>query len=141
MQFSKGIKTQKWLRIMVAGQSLHPWIIFECHPFGPLLTLASWCSLHWDLSIKLIICWHVTWWPQSMNSSLWDHKAMWPIPIVTMTYGTPYRLVLYKDIKKAMGVPFVAQQLKNLTRIHEDMGLIPSLTQWVKNPALLWAVV
>ena len=30
------------------------------------------------------------------------------------------------------GVPLVAQR----TRIHEDVRLIPGLTQWVKDPAL-----
>ena len=34
------------------------------------------------------------------------------------------------------GVPVVAQQVKNPTSIHEDAGLIPSLTQWVKDLAL-----
>ena len=45
------------------------------------------------------------------------------------------------------GVPFVAQQLRNPTMIHEDVGLIPRLAQWVScgvggrcalDPALLW---
>ena len=35
-----------------------------------------------------------------------------------------------------MVVPVAAQQVKNLTSIHEDVGLIPGLIQWIKDPML-----
>ena len=39
----------------------------------------------------------------------------------------------------ACGIPIVAQWVKNLSG-HEDVGSIPSLTQWIKDPALPQAV-
>ena len=36
-----------------------------------------------------------------------------------------------------MGVPTVAQQVKNRTSTHENVGPIPGLAQWVQDPALL----
>ena len=39
------------------------------------------------------------------------------------------------------GVPVVAQLVTNPTSIHEDVGSIPGLAKWVKEPTLPQAVV
>ena len=46
-----------------------------------------------------------------------------------------------KANETTIGVPVVAQQLRNLTSIHEVTDSIPGLAQWVNNLALPWAVV
>ena len=44
------------------------------------------------------------------------------------------------QIEKHLGVPILAQWVKDLTSIHEDVGLIPGLAQWVKDLVLPQAV-
>ena len=58
-----------------------------------------------------------------------------------MTIPTNTSIFKIVDQSRKVGVPIVAQQVKNPTSIHEDVGLIPGLAQWVKDLALLSAVV
>ena len=54
-------------------------------------------------------------------------------PIRTLAWEVPYAVdAALKKKKKnwCVGVPFVAHQLTNPTRIHEDSGSICDLVQW-----------
>ena len=52
------------------------------------------------------------------------------------THQPPHSYNSSSEGRDTLRVPIVAQQVKNLTSIHEDVCSIPGLTQWVKNQAL-----
>ena len=43
---------------------------------------------------------------------------------------------MYASKDELLGGPVVAQRVTNPTRNQEDVGSIPGLAQWVKDPAL-----
>ena len=74
------------------------------------------------------------------------------VPIATVTTTVPksalycialFHLLLHFRLSEStfFGVPVMAQWLTNKTRKYDVAGSIPGLAQWVKDPALPWAVV
>ena len=70
-----------------------------------------------------------------MSFQIWPLFSVWPTTLTSEFLLAILRFSPFQYYEKSsMGVPFIAQQLKNLTRIHEDVGLIPGLVQWVEDP-------
>ena len=57
--------------------------------------------------------------------------------LLAMKLNARYVLVLYLKPMQRSSVVAQQKQIQNPTSIHEDTGLIPGLTQWVKDLALL----
>ena len=70
-----------------------------------------------------------------LNTPVYNLKF---ITFVSFTLHTGMNIgAIFKEL--FAWIPVVAQQVKTGQSVPEDVGLIPGLTQWVKDPTLLQA--
>ena len=110
-----------WLNLSILCLHLH---------MGFFLCMSSSLCVHHLLSVHICICVYIS---PYKDTSYW--MEAYPNDLI-LTWLHLQRLSL--KLRSHVGVPVVAPWLTNPTSIHEDLGWIPGLAQWVKDPALLW---
>ena len=78
--------------------------------------------------------------PGNLDHPLFIKPVGVGFPVVCDQVITLYLKICFFKIS-VWGVPIMALQLMNPTRIHEEVGSTPGLTRWVKDLVFPWAVV
>ena len=69
------------------------------------------------------------------------HRLLLGSPVCRVMLLSHIELSAFPAFKAGLGSSRLGTAEMNPTRNHEVAGLIPALTQWVKDLVLLWAVV